>query len=81
MAGMLHEMSRRIYPVKYEYKRIFQIFIAIVFYGGLVFLTDAKGADAVLLKSAFLLMYPAGFWFSRFFYDSEKERVKKALPF
>ncbi|MEA3307062.1 MAG: oligosaccharide flippase family protein [Elusimicrobiota bacterium] len=79
MAVMLHEISRRIYPVKYEYSRIFKIFIAIGFYGGLIFLTDAKGINALLMKSAFLLMYPASFWFSRFFYDNEKARIRKVL--
>ena len=79
MAVMLHEISRRIYPVKYEYARIFKIFIGIGFYGGLVFLSDVTGKNAVLMKSAFLLMYPASFWFSRFFHNSEKARVRKII--
>ena len=79
IAVMLHEISRRIYPVKYEYGRILKIFMGIGFYGGLVLMCDATGKIGVLLKSAVLLMYPAVFWFSGFFYDSEKARIRKIL--
>ncbi len=79
MAVLLHEISRRVYPVKYEYSRIFKIFFSIALYGGLVLLVDVTGQKSFLLKSVFLLMYPAGFWFSRFFYDNEKARIRKIL--
>ena len=79
MAVMLHEISRRIYPVKYEYKRIFKIFLIIVLYGGFGILCDGIGKNVIFFKSLILLIYPASLWFFNFFYDSEKERIRMIL--
>ncbi len=79
MAVLLHEISRRVYPIKYEYARLLKIFLIVIIFGGFGLYCQGAYRDIIILKSLILVLYPVTFWFSGFFYVSEKVRIKKIL--
>ncbi|MBU2529887.1 MAG: oligosaccharide flippase family protein [Elusimicrobia bacterium] len=79
MAVLLHEISRRVYPVKYEYSRIFKVFAILIIFGSFGIGCGGTYRDIFILKSLILALYPIIFWFSKFFYDNEKARIRNIL--
>ncbi len=74
--------SMKVYPIQYEKKRIFGLFIlafVLFFFGRQVSLSSENGAVSMLLKLLFVFSFPLLLFPFRFFTAEEKAKIKNFL--
>jgi O-antigen/teichoic acid export membrane protein len=73
-------VSKRYYPIKYEWGRVGKIFLAAgLVYAGSLFIKNDSAAIAGLLKLASLLGFPLLLFAFRFFKPEETQKVRQAF--
>jgi O-antigen/teichoic acid export membrane protein len=73
-------VSRRFYPIKYEWGRISKIFLAaVLIYLGSLYITNDSAIVSSLLKAMTLLAYPVLLYVFRFFKPEEIQKGKELI--
>ena len=76
MAVTLYIISRKIYPIEYEFVRLGKIILCtIIIYGSFELLDYNSG----LFRCGLLVLWLVGLWGVGFFYKGEIQRLKKLV--
>jgi len=79
LATLTMMVSQNVYPVPFEWRRVFILFATAVFIYGISRLIDARFILSLSLKSALMLVFPALLFVGRFFTKDELEKAKELI--
>ena len=79
LATLTMTVSQNLYPVPFEWRRVFILFATAVFIYGISRLIHARFVWSLTLKSALMLVFPALLYVGRFFTKDELEKAKELI--
>lgn len=77
MAAMNYFFSQRLYPINYEYSRVFKMLaIALVIFGFSKILPATSLTLDIMLKTILFINFPLILWMVDFYREEEKEKIR-----
>ncbi len=79
MGVVMYCINHKLYPISYEWLRLVRVFTLAVFF--IVIKVFAPIGDDIVFRIVLLLLYPVILWLSGFFYQDEKNVLRRTFKF